>query len=72
MYLHGDGKWTWSEPLIAERDDLFRAQAQSFLAAMTGQEPPLCTLDDGAAAVAVNLAALRSGELRLPQSIPGE
>jgi len=69
IYLHGDGKWTWSEAMIAERDDLFRAQAQSFLAAMTGQEPPLCSLDEGVRAVQVNLAALRSGNQQLPQRI---
>jgi predicted dehydrogenase len=62
MCLLGDADWTWTEPLVAERDDLFRAQAQNFLSAAIGQEPPLCTLDDGISALAVNLAALRSGE----------
>jgi hypothetical protein len=62
--LHVDPAWTWTEPLVAERDDLFRAQAEAFLAAAVGQTPPLCTLDDGLRALAVNLAALRSGALR--------
>jgi predicted dehydrogenase len=61
MLLHGDETWTWTEPLVEERDDLFRAQAEAFLAAAVGQTPPLCTLDDGIRALAVNLAALRSG-----------
>jgi predicted dehydrogenase len=64
MYLLGDAGWTWTEPLVAERDDLFRAQAQNFISAAVGQEPPLCTLDDGLRALAANLAALRSGEHR--------
>lgn len=66
MFLHGDAGWTWTEPLVSERDDLFRAQAQSFLAAATGQMPPLCSLDEAALALAVNLAALESAERRMP------
>jgi predicted dehydrogenase len=62
MFLLGDPAWTWTEPLVAERDDLFRAQAESFLAAAVGQQPPICTLEDGVRALLVNLAALRSGE----------
>ena len=69
MILRGDPGWTWTEPLIAERDDLFRAQAESFLAAMVGRSPPLCTLDDGASALRVNLAALQSGEEQKPVEI---
>jgi predicted dehydrogenase len=69
MILLGDPGWTWTEPLIAEHDDLFRAQAQSFLSAMTGQEPPLCSLDDGLLALRASVAALRSGEQRLPVEI---
>lgn len=70
MMLLGDPDWTWTEPLVAERDDLFRAQAQSFLSALTGQEPPLCSLDDGVQALAVNLAALSSGASGIVQAIP--
>ena len=61
LFLHGDAEWTWTEPLVTERDDLFRAQAESFLEAATGQHPPLCSLEDGALALRVNLAALESG-----------
>jgi predicted dehydrogenase len=61
MFLHGDDAWTWTEPLIAERDDLFRAQAESFLTAAVGQHPPLCSLDEAERTVRVNLAALESG-----------
>jgi predicted dehydrogenase len=69
MFLIGDGGWTWTEPLVAERDDLFRAQAQNFLSAAVDQEPPLATLDDGIRALAVGLAALRSGEQRTIETL---
>ena len=69
MFLHGDNEWTWTEPLVEERDDLFRAQAEAFLAAAVGQTPPLCTLDDGLQALAVNVAALRSGETKTIQRL---
>ena len=61
LFLQGDADWTWTEPLVTERDDLFRAQAESFLEAATGQHSPLCSLEDGALALRVNLAALESG-----------
>ena len=69
IYLHGDSQWTWTEPLIEERDDLFRAQAESFLAAMVGQQPPLCTLDDGAQALETVLACLESAERGVPVQV---
>ncbi|MBW8884924.1 MAG: hypothetical protein JF612_09155 [Planctomycetia bacterium] len=69
MFMLGDSEWTWTEPLASERDDLFREQAQSFLSAAIGQEPPLCGLDDGIRALKVNLAALRSGETRVAVTI---
>jgi predicted dehydrogenase len=69
LYLHGDPGWTWTEPLAADRDDLFRAQAQAFLLAAVGQTPPLCTLEDGIRALKANLAALRSAELKSSQSL---
>ena len=69
MCMLGDADWTWTEPLLAERDDLFRAQAQNFLSAAVGQEPPLCTFEDGLRALAVNLAAIKSGERRSLETI---
>lgn len=71
IFLHGDSAWTWSEPLVKERDDLFRAQAQSFLDAAAGRAPPLCTLEGGLAALRVNLAALASSERRVAVTIVG-
>jgi predicted dehydrogenase len=64
---HGDTEWRWTDPLVHERDDLFRAQAQSFLDAAAGRREPLCTLDDGERALRVNLAALRCLETRQPE-----
>ncbi len=69
MFMLGDSEWTWTEPLAAERDDLFREQAQGFLSAAIGQQPPLCGLDDGIRALKVNLAALRSGQRRTVETI---
>jgi predicted dehydrogenase len=69
MQLLGDAGWTWTEPLVTDRDDLFRAQAQSFLSAAVGQEPPLCSLEDGIRALAVNVAALKSGEGQTVEAI---
>ncbi len=69
IFLHGDPDWTWTEPLVTERDDLFRAQAQNFISAVVKQEHCLCKLDDGIRALAVNLAALRSGTSRTVEKI---
>jgi len=69
MFMLGDPGWTWTEPLVVERDDLFRAQAQNFISSIVKQEPPLCTLQDGLRALAVNLAALRSGQNRFAEVI---
>jgi predicted dehydrogenase len=72
IFMLGDSGWTWTEPLVTERDDLFRAQAQNFISSIVKQEPPLCTLDDGLRAVAVNLAALRSGQNRFVEVVDVE
>jgi len=69
IFRRGAAEWQWSEPLVEERDDLFRAQARSFLAAAGGEQPPLCSLDDGLGALKVNLAALRSSRERSVQAI---
>jgi predicted dehydrogenase len=69
MLMLGDSEWTWTEPLVEERDDLFREQAQAFLSAAVGQEPPLCGLEDGIRALKVNLAALQSGRTRTVETL---
>lgn len=64
IYRHGDSEWTWSPPLVTERDELFRLQAQAFLRACTAGEPVLCDIDDALHTLKVNLAALRSAGQR--------
>ncbi len=68
------GRWLWcktpEEPWHEEptaptgRDGLFVRQAESFLAAVDGQAPPLCDLPDGIQTLRVNVAILRSAESR--------
>jgi predicted dehydrogenase len=69
LFRHGEAEWQWTEPLVKERDDLFRGQARSFLAALRGEQAPLCSLEDGIRALKVNLAALRSGRERSLQMV---
>jgi predicted dehydrogenase len=60
---HG-GTWQWSEPLLQDRDDLFRLQARVFLDAAAGKGQVACTLEEALETLRVNLAALESrGEL---------
>jgi predicted dehydrogenase len=52
-----DEPFTW-----LERDTLFTRQAESFLDAIEGLGPPLCSLEDGLQSLQVNLAILASIE----------
>lgn len=60
LFRHGDACWQWSEPLVQERDDLFRRQAARFLEVCQGKAEPLCNLAEARHTLAVNLAALAS------------
>jgi predicted dehydrogenase len=71
VFPNGAAEWEWTEPLVTDRDDLFRAQAQSFLAAAAGKATTMCSLEDGLAALRVNLAALESSEQRAAVTISG-
>jgi predicted dehydrogenase len=72
-------RWRWlttpDEPWHDEphepqpRDAAFIAQAYSFLDAVAGRTPPLCTLDEGLQTLRVNLAALASVECRGWQTV---
>lgn len=55
---------TWETHTIPqpERDEMFIRQANAFLDAVEGKCPPLCSLDEGAQTLAVNLAALKATE----------
>lgn len=57
---HGDQAWTWHDTPVPERDDLFRWQAERFLAAAAGREPVMCTLGEAEHDLRVALAALKS------------
>jgi predicted dehydrogenase len=54
----------WQEERLPqlERDTLFIKQAESFLDALEGIRPVTCSLDEGAATLRANLAALASCE----------
>ena len=52
-----------------ERDELFIRQANSFLDAIEGKSPPLCSLDEAARTLRVNLAILASMQDRAWQEI---
>jgi predicted dehydrogenase len=55
---------TWHDEAAErlERDKLFTLQAESFLDAIEGVHPPLCTLDEGIQTLRVNLNILKSIE----------
>jgi len=54
------GGWEHHAAPVAERDDLFVAQADAFLDALERTPTPLCTVAEAEQALKFNLAALRS------------
>ena len=56
----GETEWAWSDPLLQERDDLFRRQARRMVEACTVEKPVLCPLEEAVQALKVNRAALAS------------
>ena len=64
-----DDTWHDEASTKLERDTLFTLQAQSFLQAMDGSVPPLCSLSEGAQTLRVNLNILRSIEERSWQKL---
>lgn len=67
LFRAQSGEWeTYAPPPGFERNDLFLAEMRHFLAVARGQAAPACTLEEGARALQVALAALESqrrGEL---------
>lgn len=57
-----NGAWHDEKWPAMERDDLFKAQANLFLDALEGGDPPRCSLQQGLDTLKVNLAALRSAD----------
>jgi predicted dehydrogenase len=60
LFRHGDAAWQYSEPLVHDRDELFRRQAARFLEVCRGEATPPCDLAEARDTLAVNLAALKS------------
>jgi len=59
-----DAEWQVGYHETLERDTLFQRQATAFLDYLEGTCPPLCTLEEGAQTLAVNLSILDSVEKR--------
>lgn len=59
-----DSEWQVGYHETLERDTLFQRQASAFLDYLDGFCPPLCTLEEGAQTLAVNLSILDSVEQR--------
>lgn len=60
ILARGETEWQWHNAPIAERDQIYTAQAQAFLDGIEGRANPLCTLEEGIQTLRFNLAALRS------------
>ncbi len=58
------GEWADEPGVPMERDTWFTAQAHAFLDAVEGKAPVLCTIDEAAATLRVNLAILAAAEQR--------
>lgn len=58
------GEWNDEPGAPMERDTWFTCQAHAFLDAVEGKAPVLCTLDEAAQTLRVNLAILRAAEQR--------
>ena len=64
----------WQDGLVQplERDELFTRQANLFLEAVEGKQPPTCSLEDGLQTLRVNLASLKSLETESWETIQPE
>lgn len=57
-----EGKWHHEQFDPFERDTLFIRQAEQFLDAIAGKQPPACTLEEGLQTLRVNLATLNAAD----------
>lgn len=64
-----DGEWQTGDSIPVERDDLFVAQANSFLDALLNDAKSQCSLQEAIQTLKVNLKVLRSAETRTWQVI---
>ena len=60
VFRRGESSWTHHAAPVAERDDLFVAQAHAFLDGLEGKPTPLCTIEEAVQTLKFNLAALES------------
>ncbi|MEO6875964.1 MAG: Gfo/Idh/MocA family oxidoreductase [Opitutaceae bacterium] len=60
VLARGETDWQWHAAPVAERDQLFVAQANAFLDGCEGRPTPMCTLEEGRQTLRFNLAALQS------------
>jgi len=71
----GAERWDYCAAPVAQRDDLFAAQATAFIEAMDGRPNLICTLDEAIQTLRFNLGALRSARtgsaVQLVDFIPG-
>ncbi len=67
LFRAGASQWqVFPAPDGFERNDLFLAELRHFIAVARGEEPPICTLADGAAALQLALAVHASAASRTP------
>lgn len=60
---HSEGRGKWEKlpvPKAFDRNSMFMSEMRHFLSCINGKEQPLCTLDDGIAALRIALAAKQS------------
>jgi len=69
VMARGETEWQWHSAPIAERDQLFVAQANAFLDGCEGKPNLLCTLEEGIHTLRFNLAALQSWRENRPVSL---
>jgi predicted dehydrogenase len=67
--LRPETPWHDESSITVQRDDHFVRQANEFLDAVAGREPPLCSLEEGMQTLRVNLAILNSVESQTWQQI---
>jgi predicted dehydrogenase len=67
-----ESDWSEGGHHPVERDEMFVAQANTFLDAIEQQSQPLCTLGEGLQTLRANLAILRAADTRSWQSIEAQ
>lgn len=66
VLARGESDWKWHAAPIAERDEMFVAQAHAFLDGCERKPNLLCTLEEGIRTLRFNIAALKSWDENRP------